>query len=118
MMCGPPKPSHPAKTVSESNAFTRPKVAKPSPANLKRIQCLRRPEVATPSTANALIFYVSRSRFLMIRRPKNLTPRPHLIVPEHGCAFELQNHREYGVTSCRAKGVCEKNLMVRNNLSL
>jgi hypothetical protein len=54
----------------------------------------------------------------MIRHPKTLTPRPHLIVPEHGCAFELQNHREYGVTSCRAKGVCEKNLMVRNNLSL
>jgi hypothetical protein len=51
------------------------------------------------------VFYISRSRFLMIRRPKNLTPRPHLIVPEHGCAFELQNHREYGVTSCRAKGL-------------
>jgi hypothetical protein len=51
-------------------------------------------------------------------RPKNLTPRPHLIVPGHDCAFELQNHREYGVTSRRAKGVHEKNLMVRNNLSL
>jgi hypothetical protein len=64
------------------------------------------------------VFHVSRSRFLTPRRPKTLTPRPHLIAPEHGCAFELQNHREYGVTSCRAKGVREKNLMVRNNLSL
>ena len=49
---------------------------------------------------------------------EHLTLRPHLIVPEHGCAFELQNHREYGVTSRRAKGVHEKNLMARNNLSL
>jgi hypothetical protein len=53
----------------------------------------------------------------MPRRPITLTRRPHLIVAEHGCAFELQNHREYGVTSCRAKGVHEKNLMVRNNVS-
>jgi hypothetical protein len=58
--------------------------------------------------AKSAVFYVSRSRFLMIRCPKNLTPCPPLIVPEHGCAFELQNHREYGVSSSRAKGVHEK----------
>jgi hypothetical protein len=88
MMCGPPKPSHPAETY-----------ANPRPS---------RPKVAKLSRQKAQLFYVSRSRFLMIWRPKTVTPRPHLIVPGHGCAFELQNHREYGVTSCRAKGVCEK----------
>jgi hypothetical protein len=98
MMCGPPKPSHPAKTISESNAFT-----------VRRWRNPRR------ETHRFLSQSIAASNDL---HPKILTPRPHLIVPEHGCAFELQNHREYGVTSCRAKGVCEKNLMVRNNLSL
>jgi len=75
-------------------------------------------EGSKPLAGKRAFFYVSRSRFLMIRRPKTLTPRPHLIAPEHGCAFELQNHREYGVTSSSAKGVHKKNLMMRNNLSL
>ena len=94
MICGPPKPN-----MGESNAFAAVKVAKPSPG--KRA-----------------VFYASRSRFLMIWRLNPLTRRPDLIVPEHGCAFELQNHRQYGVTSFGAKGVREKNLMVRNNISL